>query len=507
MRNYKSLLENLKITDKPVRRYSLSDMISESYRVTFQCKKGTNLYKLAEAHLMDVRNNPSDIDRLSKQLGTIKDLLALNESGSLKDEELIPKESHDTVEPKEERALDLKESKDDEDVEEKDDRNVLDEAEEPELTDEELEELTKHLETIRKQRKEAASQPKAPVEEAAIPESTPAKGMKVHCKRLKSVDEVRDFDWDAALWAVVKEDGSYAGVPCISREEAQNLAANHEGSRIYKITLEECKKSVQESASYNSSAMKNFSKNSSSKAFYKTFKKMYDKLKEGKALTRQEAINLYKAANSAMTHFSVELEHNPEFLSTFKECTALLSKDVDSVLGSLREGKAPSKKTMRSLARFYEALLLEDEEEEELPPIEDEEEEFISDEEGSIASEEEEEFDQEYADARVELHKELVDEHGDTEDPGVQEKLAQDAEEVVDLPGITDEQVAEITGEEVGSDEPSEETPEETPAEPEAPAEETPEEEPTDDDDITDDELAELKRHLTEMRKAKKAKQ
>ena len=108
-------------------------------------------------------------------------------------------------------------------------------------------------------------------------------------------------------------------------------------------------------------------------------------------------------------------------------------------------------------------------------PIEDEENEFVSDEEGEIGSEEEEEFDQEYAEARVELHKELAAEHADSEDPGVQEKIEKDAEEVVNLDGITDDQVAEIEEEE----------------------------EDPEDSDITDDELEELKKHLKEMRKAR----
>ena len=44
---------------------------------------------------------------------------------------------------------------------------------------------------------------------------------------------MRDFEWDDCLWAVVKEDGTFAGVPCLSREEAKELAIQHEGSHIY----------------------------------------------------------------------------------------------------------------------------------------------------------------------------------------------------------------------------------------------------------------------------------
>lgn len=48
---------------------------------------------------------------------------------------------------------------------------------------------------------------------------------------------MRDFDWADALFAVVKEDGTFAGVPCLSFEEAKELANNHEGSQIYRLTL------------------------------------------------------------------------------------------------------------------------------------------------------------------------------------------------------------------------------------------------------------------------------
>ena len=259
-----------------------------------------------------------------------------------------------------------------------------------------------------------------------------------------------------------------------------------------------------------SSLFKKFNKKSSSKAFVKTFKKLDNKLHEGTALTRQESIALYKAANSAMTHLSVELEHNPKFLDTFKESVSLLSVDVNKLLGSLKEGKAPSKATMKSLAKFSEALLHEDDEED-LPPVEDEEEDLVSND--SEESTEAEEFDQEYADARVDLHKELADEHADTDDPEVQEKLAQDADEVTSLPGITDEQVAEIQGEETSEGDDSEEVEDTDESVHDEDVEEVEEkkeekkEEPADldlgGDEITDDELAELKKHLKEMRQAK----
>lgn len=44
---------------------------------------------------------------------------------------------------------------------------------------------------------------------------------------------MRDFDWFDELYAVVKEDGSFAGVPCTSLEEARELSTQHEGSKIF----------------------------------------------------------------------------------------------------------------------------------------------------------------------------------------------------------------------------------------------------------------------------------
>lgn len=45
---------------------------------------------------------------------------------------------------------------------------------------------------------------------------------------------MRDFDWSDTLWIVIKDDGSYAGIPCTGEEEAYDLAAQHEGSRVFK---------------------------------------------------------------------------------------------------------------------------------------------------------------------------------------------------------------------------------------------------------------------------------
>lgn len=49
---------------------------------------------------------------------------------------------------------------------------------------------------------------------------------------------MRDFDWKHPLWAVIKDDGTFAGVPCLSYEEARDLASGHPGSRIFAMGLD-----------------------------------------------------------------------------------------------------------------------------------------------------------------------------------------------------------------------------------------------------------------------------
>lgn len=51
-------------------------------------------------------------------------------------------------------------------------------------------------------------------------------------------NKYRDFEWTDELYAVVKNNGDYAGVPCKSYEEAQQLSY-HPGSKIFKLVLED----------------------------------------------------------------------------------------------------------------------------------------------------------------------------------------------------------------------------------------------------------------------------
>lgn len=47
----------------------------------------------------------------------------------------------------------------------------------------------------------------------------------------------RDFDWCDNLWAVIKEDGTFAGIPCTSYEEARELANQHENSHVFDLIV------------------------------------------------------------------------------------------------------------------------------------------------------------------------------------------------------------------------------------------------------------------------------
>lgn len=49
---------------------------------------------------------------------------------------------------------------------------------------------------------------------------------------------MKDFDWTDVRWAVVKKDGTFAGVPCASYREARDLAAQHEGAKIFFLAYE-----------------------------------------------------------------------------------------------------------------------------------------------------------------------------------------------------------------------------------------------------------------------------
>lgn len=49
---------------------------------------------------------------------------------------------------------------------------------------------------------------------------------------------MRDFDWHDEFYCVVKEDGTFAGIPCRTFEEATQLRDQHEGSKIFDMRLD-----------------------------------------------------------------------------------------------------------------------------------------------------------------------------------------------------------------------------------------------------------------------------
>ena len=50
---------------------------------------------------------------------------------------------------------------------------------------------------------------------------------------------MRDFEWNDKLFAVIKENGSFAGIPCLTFEEAREISLQHKGSHIYIMALDD----------------------------------------------------------------------------------------------------------------------------------------------------------------------------------------------------------------------------------------------------------------------------
>lgn len=49
---------------------------------------------------------------------------------------------------------------------------------------------------------------------------------------------MRDFNWNDRLWAVIKDNGEFAGKPCTCWEEARELANQHEDAKIFLLVRE-----------------------------------------------------------------------------------------------------------------------------------------------------------------------------------------------------------------------------------------------------------------------------
>lgn len=53
-------------------------------------------------------------------------------------------------------------------------------------------------------------------------------------------NKMKELKWSSKLiWVVINPDGTYAGAPCVTWEEALELSSQREGRRIYIIDIRE----------------------------------------------------------------------------------------------------------------------------------------------------------------------------------------------------------------------------------------------------------------------------
>lgn len=442
------MLESIKVRNKlngDHRRYSLSEMVSESYRVLYSCKRDTPLYKLVEAHINDVRENPTELEKLSENLHLLKQAAKLGSKVRINEDEI--------AQTKPDKNL-TDESKT-EDVEQMEGPDVIDEADERFTSKKSLLPTVDEIELKEKACKESIKKAlgKKSVKESEIVVATPDATVAI-----QTDDEEDDYEEPEAI------------VP------AEEPVVYESKARSYK----NCKK-----------GLKNFCESSRSKAFYKTFKRMSESLKDSKKeFTLTESISLYKAANSAMTQLAIELEHNPGFLKTFTECTSLLSRDTRNLLTCIKTKRAPHRSVLESLSSFSNVLLEEDEPdwtEEQDEPVETSTEETPVEEE---VTPEEDIADAIEAEIPEEVAEEIAEEVESAEEPA--EAVAEVIEDLSDeeaedlLKYLYVMRQAEGDAEEYADAE--------VPDDFEA-------------GDITDEELAELASHLKEARHLKKIKE
>lgn len=425
------------------RRYSISELISESYQTLYSCDLDSRMYKLVEGHIADLKMNPSDTERLSANLEILKGLSRLGESAEIEDTDLLDDEEEELEEEfefEDDEELEIPEDdeleesdeefdyEDDEDLEEDDeiidDEEELEEedmGEDPEddITPEELQELKAHLRRTRESKRALAM--------------TAAKVAK------KAYDNKK---------SPVKESKSW---------------------RSEQVTMKK--------------ALKNFRESSNKKAFMKSFSKLQERMDSKEGLTLEESLLLFKASNSAMTHLAVELEHNPDFIYTFRECTSILARDNEELLECIRRQESPNKSLVESF-RTFSNILLESEEVEDLE-VEDEEDVVVESEDQEDPASEEEELEEEEEEILDDEEEIIESEDGVVETPEDEELEESDDEEE-----ILDDEEDVLESEEVEDEE-----------------EEMIE---SDDDEldpeITDDEAEELKRHLAEIRKNRVSK-
>lgn len=421
------------------RRYTLSKLISESYKTLYNCEVNSPMYKLTESLIESIQENPSDIDNHSKDLETLK---AIQEMGDEAD--------FDMEEPKEEEELPT-----------------------PEDLDEEAEE-------------EEIVSPEVPVEEEEEIEVAPE---------------------------VPAEDD-----PSISPEELDELRKHLKEMRRARMVKEsKTSKRVKESSWSNelstmSAALKSFRESSNKKAFYKSLSKLEPRLQKDSApLSIQESIALYKSTNSAMTHLAVELEHNPGFIYTFRECSAILVRDNESLLECISSRKSPSKKLVESFRNFA-SILLESE------SIEDEEDTLMEENDGVNLEKEDDEnlIEGDGVNLEKEDDENLIENDGVNLEKEDDEDLLEgdgvnlekeDDEDLLEGDGVNLEKEDDenlIENEECTDDEecPPENI-EESEDEEELPTPDDEDDRFLEEDEITDEEAEELKRYLKEIRKCR----
>jgi len=221
--------------------------------------------------------------------------------------------------------------------------------------------------------------------------------------RVSNIEEVEESDYENyanALLDATKLKSELASI---------DITKVYESKKIYKY------KKLRES-------LDNFRAMSKDKSFYKTLRTLIESLDK---LDESKCIKLHKALTSALTHLTVELEHNPEFKTTFSECSTIISNINKAITKKITESVEISDEVLDGLKRFVdvimnasaEAAYPDDEVVAENPPAEDE----------TTESEEAEDD---------------LDDSEDTEDDNL--SLGDDEESDEDPDEVTDEEVEEI---------------------------------------------------------------
>ena len=334
------------------RRYNLSRLISESYQTLYECELDSKLYKLTEGHINSIKNDPENISLHSKNLEILKGLIKLGESAKIKESDL----------PVVEEIEDEDVIKEDADLEVEDDADVLDEdADLEELEDEDVINEDDNMEEL---------EDRDVINEDSDLEELEGEDV---------INEEEDLDYyeDPEDSEEITPDELVELKRHLKEIRKARRARESAEPDMHDTDLDECPDRMKKTGRFPESrtwesekssmvkALKNFRESSNKKAFYKSFKKLYESINSGKKLTLEESILLYKASNSAMTHLTVELEHNPEFIYTFRECTSMLARDNAELLECIRSQVSPKRSLVESYRTFSRILLesedLEDE--------------------------------------------------------------------------------------------------------------------------------------------------